>query len=337
MLNFKKSIALIIALSSSLTFADNTNCFTCKNNTWEIDASALYLHPSFGGNGLGYSSFGNYAGADNQQVITTHNGVNRIYNIQPNRAWGFQVGGAYHYCLNNDIRLDWYHLNEGVNRNLPHGSLFSGSIDGFYAGKIELSTRWDAVNLEFGKEINMWERELLRLHAGLEYARIKNTFTNHPKLFLNSDPYFTSTDTISYTGIGPRVGADINYDVGCGFSLYIKTAGSLLVGRTRQSINGYLNVVNNIYGTIPFGTNNFRSSNNNVVVPELEAKLGVNYDYKFPCGDLGLNLGYMWITYLRSIVAYTGIGVVGSSLGVPTTTHFDLNGFYFNVKWSGNF
>lgn len=340
MLKFNKTIVTLFALStlsSNMVFAINTNCLTCQDKVWEVSASALYLQPSFGGNGLGYSSFGNYAGADNQQVITTNNGTNPIYNITPDRAWGFQVGGAYHFCVNNDLKLDWYHLDEGVDGHLPHGTLFSGSVDGFYAGDLQLATRWDAINLEVGHEIHIGVRELLRLHAGLEYARIKNTFNNHPKLFLNSSPYFTSTDTISYTGIGPRIGADFNYDVLCGFSLYAKAAGSLLIGTAKQSINGYQNVVNNIYGTIPFGTNNFNSSDNNVLVPELEAKIGASYDFKLPRGSLGLNVGYMWITYLRAIVAYTGIGVVGSSLGVPTTTHFDLNGAYLRVSWSGNF
>lgn len=335
MLKLKTTIASLLALSSSMVFASNTCCIS-ENKVWEVSASALYLHPSFGGNGLGYSAFGNYAGADNQQVITTHNGINNIYNITPKREWGFQVGGAYHFC-NNDLRLDWYHLNESVNGHLPHNSLFSGSIDGYYAGNLELATRWDAVNLEVGHEINFCEREVLRLHAGLEYARIKNTFTNHPKLFINSAPYFTSTDTLTFTGIGPRIGADFDYTVGCGLSFYAKAAGSLLLGTTKQSINGYVDVASNIYGIIPYGTNNFVASNNNVLVTELEAKLGVNYEYKLPRGSLGVNLGYMWMTYLRSIVAYTGIGIVGSSIGVPTTTHFDLNGLYLGVKWSGDF
>src|SRR3990167_5780779 len=98
MFKIKKTIALILALSSSMVFASTTG----ENNTWSIDASALYLQPSFGGNGLGYSSFGNYAGADNQGVIFTTNGTNNIYNVTPNRAWGFQVGGVYRFNINND-------------------------------------------------------------------------------------------------------------------------------------------------------------------------------------------------------------------------------------------
>lgn len=334
MFNLKIAIASILALSSSVVVAASPSYFMWANQSWEVNASALYLHPSLGGNGLGYSAFGNYAGADNQQVITTHNNINQIYNITPKEAWGFQVGGAYHYYVYNDVSVDWYHLDEGVNGHLPYGSLFSGSVDGYYAGSLQLATNWNAVNVELGHQIQLGERELLRLAAGLEYANIKNRFTNHPRLFLNGNPYFTSTDTLRYSGAGPRLGADFDYAVSCGWNLFVKTAGSLLIGTAKQSIHGYIDAGNRIYGVIPYGVNNYVSSQSNVLVPEFEAKLGANYEHRFAQGKLGLSLGYMWMTYLRSIVAYTGIGVIGSSIGVPTTTHFDLNGAFLQASWS---
>lgn len=326
----KKFIVFFLA-SSSVIYVCDANA----NNVWSVSASALYLQPSFGGNGLGYSSFGNYAGADNQQVIRTTNNINYIYNVQPDRALGFQLGVAYHYTCVNDLTLDWYHLNESVNGELPGTTMFSGSVDGFYAGDLELRTRWDAVNLELSQDMHWRTSDLVKLHAGLGYVRIRNTFTNHPKLFLNGSPYFNSTDTISYTGIGPRFGIDFSHMFNNGLNVYLKTAGSLLLGTSRQSVNGYINVVNKIYGTIPYGTNNFVSSDSNVVVPEVEAKLGVGYEYKLPNeSTLDFNLGYMWMTYMRAMVVYTGIGIVGSSIGVPSTTHFDLNGGYFSLAWN---
>lgn len=326
----KKCITFIL-LATSIIYVCDANA----DNVWSVSASALYLKPSFGGNGLGYSSFGNYAGADNQQVISTTNGTNYIYNIEPNRRFGFQIGGAYHYTCVNDLTLDWYHLYESVNDHLPDTSMFSGSVDGYYAGDIELASKWDAVNLELGQDIHWRTNELLKLHAGLGYARIKNTFTNYPKLFLTSSPYFVSRDIISYSGMGPRFGVDFSHLFNNGLSIYLKTAGSLLLGRARQAITGYKDDVNSIYGIIPYGTNNFVSSNSNIIVPEVEAKLGVNYEYKLPNeSSLDFNLGYMWMTYMRAIVVYSGIGIVGSSIGAPNSTHFDLNGAYFSLGWN---
>ncbi len=344
MFKLKVTAATILALVSSMVFAKDTektcmpgNVATpCDSNAWEISASALYLQPSFGGNGLGYSSYSNYAGADNQGIIITNNGINTIHNVTPEWDYGFQIEGAYYYNAGNDIKLNWYHLHENVDGQLPFGTLFSGSADGFYAGNIEVATKWDAVNLEVGKRINLTPYTLLHIAAGLQYASIKNTFTNHPKLFLTSGPYFTSTDDLSFSGIGPRLGWDLSYTLGRGVGIYAKMAGSLLVGTAKQDIAGYLDVVNAHYGLIIFGIPNYHFSYDNVVVPEIEGKVGLTYEHNFANSSLGIDLGYLWMNYIHAIASYTGVGIVASSVGVPDTTNFDLNGLFLTLKWKIN-
>ncbi len=339
MSNLKIMIASLLVLSSSQIFAGQVEIVNVPEpvataSAWDFGASALYLQPSFGGNGLGYNSYSNYAGADNQGVIITDDGTNYIHHVTPPWGWGFALEGSYHRSTGSDITVNWQHLDESENGHLPEGSLFSGSVDGFYADRLELATKWDAVNLEIGKPIYFSSKKLLRLHAGLAFANIKNTFTNHPKLFQTGSEYFTSKDKMSYTGFGPRIGMDFNDVVGKGFSVFAKAAGSVLWGTSKQHISGYQNVVNTVYGVIPFGSANFSYSYNNVLVPELEAKLGIGYDYAFTKGDLRLDLGYLWMDYIDAVSSYMGIGVVGSSLGIPTTANFNLNGPYFSVKWT---
>lgn len=343
MLNVKKTLkftaksSLFFAVGMHFAYAQDNyaqdNVLISEMTTWELGVSALYLRPSFAGNGLGYSSFSNYAGADNSGVIITHNSSNHINNITPKWEWGFKLEGGYHFCANNDVNLNWSHLNGDVDGHLPAGSLFSGSVDGYYAERLQLATKWDAINLEVGKNIHFCDNKHVRLHGGLAVARIKNTFTNHPKLFADSTPYFISTDTLTYSGFGPRLGADFGYEVGMGFSVYVKAAGSLLVGSAKQSISGYKDYSNARYGLIPYGVDNYNSSNNHVIVPEIEAKLGIAYKYAFDCGNVGIDLGYLWMNYLNSIVSYTGIGVVGSSFGIPAASNFNLSGWYLGVKW----
>jgi hypothetical protein len=343
MFKLKIKVAAVVTLASSMVFANDfkNTCMQgnigtpCNSKAWELSASALYLQPSFGGDGLGYSSYSNYGGADNQGVIITTNGINNINNVTPEWDFGFQLEGVYYYNAGNDVRLNWSHLNENVNGTLPLGSLFSGSVDGFYAGNIEIDTKWDEVNLEIGRRINLNDNILLHIFTGLEYASIKNTFTNHPKLFLTSGPYFTSIDDLSFTGFGPRVGMDFSYMLGMGVGIYAKMAGSLLVGTGKQDISGYQDVVNAHYGRIIFGIPNYRFSYDNMVVPELEGKVGLTYDYSFTNSSLGLDLGYSWTSYIHAIASYTGVGIVASSVGVPTTTNFDLNGVFLTVRWKG--
>lgn len=340
MLKLKRIILAIFGMvSSSLIFADGINPAS-DHDPWSFGVTALYLQPSFGGNGLGYSSFSNYSGNDDNGHFVGVNGASdHINNINPQWGWGFQLDGAYRFNTKNDVNIQWYHLNNNTNGYLPTGSVLSASDDGFYAGRLQLAQYWDAVNLEMGHAIPFDENKIIHLHGGLSYANIKNTFTNYPQLYPTSAPLFTTTDTMTYNGVGPRIGADFGYTIWHGLGLYAKTAGSLLVGQTQQNISGFQNYTNAIYGPQPYGTPNYSHSHNGVVVTELEAKLGVKYDYQFAQGNvLSFDLGYLWINYLNAISSYTGVGIVGTadgaSIGTNTTANFDLNGLYFGVKLS---
>lgn len=332
MLNIKQIVASILAASSTIAFASSI-ATPYEDRALEVGVAALYLRPSFAGNGLGYSSFSNYAGADNQGIIFTSNDSNKIHNITPKWDFGFELEGTYYFGFNNDLNLSWSHLNENVDGRLPDGSMFSGSIDGFFAGSLYLTTKWDTVKLELGRLVSLSDKKLLRLHAGLEYTKISNTFTNYPKLTATSETFFVSTDKITYSGVGPRFGADFEYLVNDRFSAYLSAAGSVLIGTAKQTISGYHDHNNALYGLIPFGVNNYVLSNNNVVVPELEAKLGVKYDYQLAQGNLGFDLGYIWMNYLNVLSTYTGMGIIGSSLGIPAESNFNLNGVSLGVTW----
>ena len=171
----------------------------------------------------------------------------------------------------------------------------------------------------------------------MAYARIKNTFTNYPRLLPDADPYLVTTDTISYSGVGLRLGADFSVDVGSGLGVYAKAAGSTLVGSANQSIGGYRDFFspNPKYGLVVFGIPNYTSSYHSVVVPQLEAKLGVTYDFEIAQGNVGIDLGYLWMNYLSAINTYTGIGIVSSSVGIPGSSNFNLNGAYLKLNWAG--
>lgn len=323
MLNLKNTLTAALVIASNLAFA----------NSWEVGVNALYFQPSFAGNGLGYSSYNSYAGADNSQVILSVNGANPINNIDPKWNFGFRVEGGFQFSPTSDLNVNWSRLHETVDGHLPAGSLFSGSLDGFYAAELDVNSRWDAVNFELGKQLQFSKHTLVRLHAGMAFARIKNTFTSYPKVFANSNTYFISKDTLTYSGFGPRTGFDFHYLFDSGFGLYGKTAASILVGTAKQNISGFRDYSNTIYGLIPFGIPNFNVSNSQVVVPQLEASLGITYDQDFDQGSLGLNVGYVWMNYLSAISSYTGVGIVGSSLGIPATTNFNLNGVIAGFSW----
>lgn len=303
----------------------------CAQNKWHLGIKALYLRPNFGGNSLGYASFSNYGTDFFNRRVEINGAPNHLNNIYPNRGWGFQLEGGYEFCPGNAVEITWYHLNESTNGHLPSGSLFAGSASTLYAGRLTVDPRWDAVDLELGQRFDLNEMSMLRLHAGLEYSRIRTTFTNSPRLTPTGVPIFTTTDTITYTGIGPHIGGDYLYSSCSGFGFYAKAAGSLLVGTAKQSVTGY----RDLGGFNLYSTGNYNQSNNNVIVPELDAKLGLKYDFNFLQGSLGLDVGYMFVTYLGAVVSQVGAGVVSSSISTSSSTNFNLNGPYFGVTWTG--
>jgi hypothetical protein len=301
-------------------------------NTWHAGVTALYLEPDLGGNSLGYSSFGNYGTDINNVVVERNGGANDLSNISYDRRWGFQLNLGYDFNTGNDVNLDWYHLYDRTNSSLPNGTLFAGSASALYAGNIDLENHWDAVNLEVGQRFDLNPCNTIRLHAGLSYARIRNTIINYPKLTPNGNPLFITYDTITYTGFGPRIGGDYFYQTPYKFGVFAKAGASLFVGTAKQSVTGY----HDIGGFNLYSTGNYNQTNNNVVVPELDANLGLNYDYAFKQGVLGFNLGYMFTTYLNAIVSQVGAGVVSSSISTSSATNFNLNGPYFGITWTGS-
>lgn len=324
------AFVMLAAGTNTVAFANISSNIAPVAHTWYLGAAALYLKPNLGGNGLGYSSFSNY-GTDFNNVVVERNGApNHLSNVNFKRDWGFQLNGGYEFDAERDADANWYHLQDSTHGNLPQQTLFAGSASALYAGKLNLGLKWDAVNLELGQRFDLNPMNMLRLHAGLNYSRIKTTITNFPQLTATGSPIFETHDKISYIGIGPRVGIDYLFHTPCRFGIYAKAAGSLLVGKAKQSVSGY----HDLGGFNLYSTGNYNQSHHNVVIPELDANLGLQYDYLFKCGNLGFTLGYMVVTYLTSIVSQVGTGVVSSSISTSSATNFNLNGPYFGVTWT---
>lgn len=343
MFKFKGIAFAIFAASTSMTYAGSmgpacnpgTIGTPCITNAWSFGGSALYFQPSFGGNGLGYTAYSNYSGNDNNGVFVGSSGApNLMNNIFPKWGWGFQLEGAYHYTT-LDVAVNWYHLNSNRQDSFPVGYAFAGNNDGFYASQFKVDSTWDEVDLELGKQLQLNETKMIRLHAGAEFARIKNQFDNTPLLNPTSVVAYVTQDTLSYTGFGPRVGIDLGWMLRPGLQIYTKMAGSILVGTAKQNNSGYENYPYPNNPVSPFVTGNYAQSPDGVIVPEFAAKLGAQYDWQMEKYLLTLDMGYMWVNYLNSIVSYSGNGIVFANVGNNSTANYNLNGLYFGARVAG--
>lgn len=280
----------------------------CERSAWNFGAQALYLQT----NGSGAGKFGEVEDANSAQVYQQAN-----YNW----GWGFKLEGSYHFNTGNDLNLNWYHYNKTTNRTIavPSGGVFLDDLANQFnettSAKIE--PKWDAVNVEFGQHVDFSDGKNIRLHGGVQYARI-NTQLSLSSPAGSGSTYVTQDMT--YNGFGPRIGVDMSYGWGNGLAMYANAATALLVGSSK-----FIDTGAGARNTQPL-----LSGSSTMIVPELEAKLGANYTYVTARGDLSLDLGWMWVNYFNA---------QQNANAVTTTTqqsNFGLQGPYVGLKWVGS-
>lgn len=335
MLNLKKTAVAVLALGSSAVFAGSMGpvcsavnvTVPCESTAWSFGAKALYLKPS-ADSALGTMGFAGISGA---QSALAASGLG--LGLQPNYNWGFQIEGAYHFNTGNDLNLNWYHLNKSSHRTTGAGAPFT--IASTIASQTitpisnyeSIDPKWDAVNIEVGQHVDFGDNKAIRFHGGAQYARIANNVVlNNSNTFattLNTVEPRTTTITTNnrvtynptYNGFGPRVGADMSYDWGNGLGIYANGATALLAG-TRAASGSFADVSGTVF--------TFNKSVT-TVVPVMDAKLGMTYNYAMAQGDLTLDAGWMWVNYFNAHHNIEG-----------QTSDFGLQGLFFGGKWTGN-
>lgn len=314
MLNLKKTAVAVLALCSSTAFAGSMGpvcsavnvTVPCESTAWDFGAKALYLQP--------VSNSGAY-----NYIAQNPNG--HYNNFANNWAWGFMIEGSYHYNTGNDANLNWYHLSRSTTKSFSGPMTFAfGTTPATTTGSASTDPKWDAVNLEFGQRVDFGESKNIRFHGGVQYARVANSVS----LAMAGTGFTNSASSNpTFNGFGPRLGTDMSYDWGNGLGIYANGAGSVLVGTTKANFASS-------FATTGATAVDFSSNSQTVISPELEAKLGIKYDYAMAQGDLTLDLGWMWVNYfnVQSSQLSTGADIVNSDFGVQ--------GLYFGLKWLGN-
>lgn len=333
MLNLKKAAVAVALLSSSAVFAGTMGpvctpgnvTVPCERTAWDFGVQALYLQPALSaGNGYDFYS-------------TNIDGVRHYHDFDPDWGWGFKLEGSYHFHTGNDLNVNWYHMNKKTNNHF--GDFFLTAFDPTLLGS-SLSTRyepkWDAVNVELGQHVDFSEWKVIRFHGGVQYARIEHDYTANlttPFGFtpitgvVPGTPFRLFSAETKFNGFGPRVGADMSYNLGNGFAVYANGATALLIGQGKfRSAFGLVPAL-----VTPFGFPG--NGSKTTMVPEMEAKLGAKYTYALAQGDLTLDAGYMWVNYWDANHV-----LVGHADGTFTAreSNFALSGPYVGLKWVGN-
>lgn len=319
MLNLKKTaLAVAFGLGSSAALAGTMGpvctpgnvTVPCERTAWDFGVQALYLQPVYSGE-FGYAGY------------TESNGYRHYRDADPEWGWGFKLEGSYHFNTGNDLNVNWYHMSKKTDRSYAAAYEFDDGIFDIY-GRSRFEPKWDAVNVELGQHVDFGEFKDIRFHGGVQYAHIEHDLraTLYSPGF--ATPYtavYARTES-KFDGFGPRVGADMAYNLGNGFAVYANGATAILVGDSKFSDAGYAYL-----GSI--GTRASKTA----IVPEIEAKLGAKYTYAMAQGDLTLDAGYMWVNYFNAQHVIDSVDAVGYNV---RETNFALHGPYVGLKWVGN-
>lgn len=205
-----------------------------------------------------------------------------------NWDWGYKLEGSYHFNTGNDIAVNWSHLDTDNDFLLGNSLLPSTAINS--------DLKWDSVNVELGQYVDFSANKKMRFHAGVNYSRINSHAADY------ASGQFRGTHDRVFNGFGPRSGLDLNYVFGNGIGIYAKPAAALLVGVGR-------------FNNVPLLENTVLSGKKHAIVPEAEARLGIDYVYTMVQGDFSVDAGYMWFNYLGAQHNFVNVFGAESSYG----------------------
>lgn len=331
MLKLKKTAVAVLALGSSAVFAGTMGpvcapgnvTIPCEKTAWDLGAQALYLQTSIAGDAF----------YDNAHTFSPDASGTGTYNqtstgSQGNWGWGFMVEGSYHFNTGNDINLNWYHYNVGQPTTL--------STSYYNVGANNYNPQWDQVDVEMAQQIDFSDMKNMRLHAGVNYSRVKSNLSTRYTEPVSGAIAANNGSPIAvnqwFSGFGPRFGMDLNYGLGNGLSMYGDTAASLMAGTFSKRVA--ISPPATGGGT----SDRFQNTSATNLVPELEGKLGLKYDYSMAQGDVTFNVGYMWVNYFNAVTTngYNTTSIPSSTTPMPNDyANFGLNGLNFGLKWVG--
>lgn len=295
----------------------------------EYSVSALVLQPGAGNLGWG--------------VITTVLPIPtpqwQIKAFNPNFQAGFNLGARYIVEKSGtDIQLNWSslsaHYKEAVQVDPasqwispfsqtgtpPTGGEITG-VASLKSAKASLKFNYNAVNLDIGKFVNFGSDLQTRFFTGLGSAWITEKLISN--FYGGTKVNFSLNNTSTYTGVGPRLGLNNDYNLTHGLHLVGQVAGSILVGSMHPAQYQYTGTSSEL-ALVGISVNKEQLSNSSVtqVVPGIDAKLGLSYSHSMQKDqELIIELGYMGTLYVNPLSAYeTNTNVIALDTGSLSTS-----------------
>jgi hypothetical protein len=272
-----RTLAAIAAASLLAAFAAQAN----KGASYEapkaepsydrftLTGGVNYLLPSM--NGLDYVSYYNIL-----TNSTTPYQLDRGYNFGYFLGFGYMISDRY------DLQVSWTQLdtnNSDSSETCDACTITTTSneviiffpVEGVNA-KTQESLNYQAADATLGQIHHLGDNLMTRIFAGVRYAKVDNTTEN---VYAPGGPPLVVTESYdsSFSGIGPVIGLDMNYEVYDWFGIVAHVATAFLIGE--QKSNSYFDYPGEI------GQPSVDSEDITRMVPALDAKLGANLSIPF--------------------------------------------------------
>lgn len=281
--------------------------------SWAIGVEALYQAAANGD--YNYATTASAVTTVAPTVIFTEIDT-KTHSVDPSHGWGWEVDVAYLFPGNgNDVELSWKHLHTSESKHIFQDgnflfgpSLFTPVIFGFDGGWDEARGKstndYDHVDLVFGQKMDFAQKVTLRAFGGLRYARINQK--DHGDYFAFEADGAGGVDTAAvetraksdFQGLGPRAGIDAKVRLGGNFSIVGTFGGALVVGQRDQKASFDLALFDDSLNVLTAVEVDSKIRNQTIVVPELDARLGLNFAWAFnPDAALEVELGYEALNY----------------------------------------
>lgn len=276
---------------------------TCDGDI-SIGVSAFYWKAQQEGLEYAIENVGSFdpSSSSLDDLFSLNNLIDSHY-ISPNFKWdfGFKIEIGYtNPCDGWDIGLSWTHFKGKASSHdeaeVSDNHTFIPLWSAYQIPEtspivvfpdllvIDIQTQWnlhlDLVDLELGRDFWVSRYLSFRPFVGLRYGLLEQSFTilQAGFVFLIVPDGNIANDEIDlnndFRGIGPRVGMDLSWNVGCGFGLYSTLAAALLYGRFNVKHDERLREAVSPFSKLQFLTteDHFRASR-----ASLDLQFGVEY------------------------------------------------------------
>lgn len=267
-----------------------------------------------------------------------------LESIEPDFEPGFRVAAGYEFPgtrLDVGLRFAYLDAKTSESINEPPGGEIVVPISVSRTGRedadraeAEYELDYRVLDLEVGQKFEVGDRIDLRLHGGVRYAKLDQEFTGRyfGDNFQAAFPGEVKMKT-DYWGIGPRIGADGDWQIGAGFGIFGGLATSLLVGEFENEFSqNRTRAAPDVSGK-PRGV---KEKTDAQIVPVIEANAGLRWAKDFGDNELWVKAGYEiqeWFdatNFMQLPSGTAGNGGVDSQV-INDRKNLGLHGPFFRV------